>query len=446
MHLSFIVLAGLAANCRAASLAITVGKDGDLAFSPNSSTAAMGDTLEFHFFAGGHSVVSSTFNSPCIPSSNAFYSGYIPGGSAGNDTFIVNVNSTDPIWFYCSLNDHCKAGMVGVVNPPSGESISDYAAAAAQVAKASAPLVPEGGVITVIDDSTKTTAAATKASSVKSGSATATVTSGNGASTTSPSTSSSTSTAVISATTTKSDGGRQGEVSFALGLSIVVEADEKELKPNQYFEIRSRNINKLRTTKNPNPYPHKFHENYDLRKFVAEYGFLKSVEHKKDVEIRLGGRIYNKCASGNKLVFYDIRTEGVKVQVMCQVQEAKEGGAPFAEQHEHLQRGDIIGIVGYPGRTAPNKIEKSEEGELSIFATEIVLLTPCLHQLPDEYYWFKDQERRHRKRYLDLITNDHTRNVFLTRSKMVTYIRKYFDDQDFVEVETPMMNPIAGEQ
>lgn len=145
------------------------------------------------------------------------------------------------------------------------------------------------------------------------------------------------------------------------------------------------------------------------------------------------------------MVFYDVRTEGTKIQVMCQLQEAKEGGVPFEEQHEHLRRGDIIGIVGYPGRTAPkNKIEKGEEGELSIFATEIILLTPCLHQLPDEYYGFKDQEQRHRKRYLDLIMNEPTRNVFVTRSKMISYIRRYFDQQDFVEVETPMMNPIAG--
>jgi lysyl-tRNA synthetase class 2 len=61
-----------------------------------------------------------------------------------------------------------------------------------------------------------------------------------------------------------------------------------------------------------------------------------------------------------------------------------------------LRRGDIIGIIGYPGRTAPKtKIEKGEEGELSIFAREVILLTPCLHQLPDEYYGFKNQEERY---------------------------------------------------
>jgi lysyl-tRNA synthetase, class II len=133
----------------------------------------------------------------------------------------------------------------------------------------------------------------------------------------------------------------------------------------QYFEIRSRAINKLRESKNPSPYLHKFKVNCDLRDSVKKYAGLKSGEHHKDVEIRVGGRIYNKRASGNKLVFYDIRSEGVKVQVMCQAQGAKQGGVPFEQQHEDLRRGDVIGIVGYPDQTAPRtKIEKGEEGEL----------------------------------------------------------------------------------
>ncbi|KAK2003451.1 lysyl-tRNA synthetase [Colletotrichum falcatum] len=223
------------------------------------------------------------------------------------------------------------------------------------------------------------------------------------------------------------------------------EADEKNLDPSQYFENRSRAINKLRETKSPNPYPHKFHTDYDLRNFVKDFGHLKSGEHDKEKVVRVGARIYNKRASGNKLFFYDIRAEGVKVQVMAQAQEVREGSPSFEDQHIHLRRGDIVGIIGYPGRTAPkSKIEKGEEGELSIFATEFVLLTPCLHTLPDEYYGFKDHEERHRKRYLDLIMNDKSRQILITRSKMITYIRRYFDEKDFVEVETPMMGPIAG--
>jgi lysyl-tRNA synthetase class 2 len=177
-----------------------------------------------------------------------------------------------------------------------------------------------------------------------------------------------------------------------------------------------------------------------LREFVKEYASLGRGEHRLEVEVRIGGRIYTKRSSGSKLVFYDIRAEGVKVQVMCQSQEASDA-VPFEEQHENLRRGDIVGIIGYPGRTAP---KKGGDGELSIFARQVILLTPCLRQLPGEYYGFKDQESRHRLRYLDLIMNENTRNVFLTRSKMVTYIRRWFDEKDFVEVETPMMNSIAG--
>ena len=176
----------------------------------------------------------------------------------------------------------------------------------------------------------------------------------------------------------------------------------------------------------------------DLRDFLKRYETIKTGEHLKDVEIRLGGRIYTKRVAGSKLVFYDLRAEGVKVQIMCQAQEAS---GPFEEQHEHLRRGDIIGVVGYPGRTAPRN---RPEGELSIFAREVVLLTPCLHQIPSEHYGFKDQEQRYRQRYLDLIMNDNSRNVFVTRSKMITYIRRFFDEKDFIEVETPMMNAIAG--
>ena len=177
-----------------------------------------------------------------------------------------------------------------------------------------------------------------------------------------------------------------------------------------------------------------------MRDFLKDYESLKTGEHLQDVEIRVGGRIYTKRSSGSKLVFYDIRAKGVKVQVMCQAQETT-GDVSFEAQHEHLRRGDIIGIVGYPGRTSP---KTRSEGELSIFAREVILLTPCLHQLPGEYYGFKDQEQRYRQRYLDLIVNDTTRNIFITRSRMITYIRNFFDSRDFIEVETPMMNAIAG--
>ncbi|KAL4922270.1 hypothetical protein BDW62DRAFT_172167 [Aspergillus aurantiobrunneus] len=218
------------------------------------------------------------------------------------------------------------------------------------------------------------------------------------------------------------------------------EEEEANLTPNQYFEIRSKKVNRLRETKQPDPYPHKFQVTDDLRKFLKDYESLEKGDQKPEIPVRIAGRIYTKRASGAKLIFYDIRAEGVKVQVVAQAQHAT-GEVPFEDQHEHLRRGDIIGIVGFPGRSNP---KNRPDGELSIFATEVVLLAPCLHAIPTEHYGFQDKEQRYRQRYLDLIMNDKSRNVFVTRSKLVTYIRNFFDNRDFVEVETPMMNAIAG--
>ncbi|KAI5309846.1 lysyl-tRNA synthetase [Ascosphaera atra] len=218
------------------------------------------------------------------------------------------------------------------------------------------------------------------------------------------------------------------------------EEEESNLTPNQYFEIRSNKINKLRDTKNPNPYPHKFQVTTDLRQFLKEFTYLKKGEQLPEQEVRIAGRIYTKRTAGSKLIFYDVRAEGVKGQIACQAQNTADP-TTFESQHEHLRRGDIIGIVGFPGRTNP---KNRDDGELSIFAREVTLLSPCLHQIPSEHYGFHDQEQRHRQRYLDLIMNDRSRQVFQTRARIVRYIRRYLDDRDFTEVETPMMNAIAG--
>jgi lysyl-tRNA synthetase class 2 len=83
-------------------------------------------------------------------------------------------------------------------------------------------------------------------------------------------------------------------------------------------------------------------------------------------------------------------------------------------------------------------------GELSIFARTVQLLTPCLRQLPTEHFGLKDQETRYRQRFLDLIINRRTRDTFVTRTKIVKFMRSYLDKLDFLEVQTPMMNKIAG--
>lgn len=218
-----------------------------------------------------------------------------------------------------------------------------------------------------------------------------------------------------------------------------------DLNPNQYFDIRSRQIDEYRRANlaDPNafnPYPHKFHRSLTVPEFAAKYDSLKRGETLPDVEVKVTGRIMTKREAGSKLRFYVLKGDGVQIQVMAQAQDA-ESLEIYEKEHDNLRRGDIIGVVGYPGRTSP---AKGGEGEVSVFATSIQLLTPCLHMLPTEHYGFKDQEARYRKRYLDLIVNDSVRDRFKVRSAIISYIRRFLDTRDFIEVETPILNVIAG--
>jgi lysyl-tRNA synthetase, class II len=107
----------------------------------------------------------------------------------------------------------------------------------------------------------------------------------------------------------------------------------------------------------------------------------------------------------------------------------------FVESHSHFKRGDIVGVTGVPVR--------AKKGELSIAPSEMTLLSPNLHQLPSGHFGIKDQETRYRKRYLDLILNDETRRIFITRSRIVSYIRKFFDGLGFMEVRRRSIPPGA---
>merc|ERR1711939_638137 len=219
---------------------------------------------------------------------------------------------------------------------------------------------------------------------------------------------------------------------------------EEELTPNQYYEIRSRAIQKLRaipsserTGTTPSPYPHKFHVSISIPAFVKKYGDeLKNAgDASKDTEVSIAGRIHNIRASGAKLRFYDVWSEGERVQVMAQ-SNASESPEEFEQLHNVFRRGDVMGFTGTPTRT--------KKGELSIVPKVSVLLSPNLHQLPTEHFGFKDQEQRHRKRYLDLIMNRDRREVFIKRARIINYVRRFLDNLGFLEVETPMMNMIAG--
>jgi lysyl-tRNA synthetase, class II len=212
----------------------------------------------------------------------------------------------------------------------------------------------------------------------------------------------------------------------------VVESASNEDDPRLYFENRSKQILKFRETQAPNPYPHKFNVELSISNYIKKYQNLEEGQHLQEV-VQIAGRIHNIRHQSKNLIFYDLHGEGLKIQIMASSADAE---VDFQETHSILQRGDIVGVKGCPG--------KSKRGELSIFPKSVILLTPCLRTLPKANYGFKDQELRYRMRYLDLIMNNNVRDKFIIRARIVNYLRRFLDDQGFIEVETPMMNMIAG--
>lgn len=209
------------------------------------------------------------------------------------------------------------------------------------------------------------------------------------------------------------------------------ELDEETLDPNRYFEIRSHAIANLKQGSS-SPYPHKFHVSTSLQEFVEKYSDIEEGKWLEEA-VSVAGRIHAKRLQGPKLIFYDLRGEGTKIQVMA---DARASEQDFAEVHGNIRRGDIIGVKGKPGKT--------KKGELSIMPLTVTLLSPCLHMLPHLHYGLKDKETRFRQRYLDLILNEHVRDKFVVRSKIINYVRHFLDNLGFLEIETPMMNMIPG--
>lgn len=216
--------------------------------------------------------------------------------------------------------------------------------------------------------------------------------------------------------------------------------EEEITDPSQYKANREAMVKALEE-EGSNPYPHKFHVDYRLPDYTAEF-LSKTVDGERieDKQVSVAGRVVSMRGQG-KLYFYDLRGDGAKVQVMSDLKTYAEGEDAFYKVHRTIKNGDIIGVKGYPG--------KSKKGELSIFPTVIQLLSPCLHMLPfakgdSNLGGITNMETRYRQRYLDLIVNADVRDTFVTRSRIINGVRKYLDDRHFLEVETPMMNMIPG--
>ncbi|KAG5509057.1 hypothetical protein JKF63_06065 [Porcisia hertigi] len=210
-------------------------------------------------------------------------------------------------------------------------------------------------------------------------------------------------------------------------------AKEKTVEPS-YFDSRLAMVKEMGLM--GAAYPHKFHCQYTIPQYRQKYSPMFSDPGTSlDETVTIAGRIINKRSSGSKLHFITIQGDMETVQVISALADYCDQSL-FASVHSRIKRGDIIGVSGRPCLSKSN--------EFSLNATEITLLSTCYHMLPDDYFGLSSFEQRFRQRYLDLIVNRSNVKTFIQRANIIKYIRKFFDERDFVEVETPVLNQIAG--
>ncbi|HEX4770871.1 MAG TPA: lysine--tRNA ligase [Bryobacteraceae bacterium] len=180
------------------------------------------------------------------------------------------------------------------------------------------------------------------------------------------------------------------------------------------------------------PYGHRFEYTHTIPQILSEYGSKTAEELEPRVGVRVAGRIQRIRRMG-KAGFLHLLQNGGRIQIYVRKDVVPENAYKL---YELLDIGDIIGVDGYLFRT--------KTGELSIHVDNLVFLSKILLGLPEKWHGLEDVETRYRQRYLDLIANPELRKVFVTRSKIIQSLRKQLDERGFLEVETPMMQPLHG--
>jgi len=203
--------------------------------------------------------------------------------------------------------------------------------------------------------------------------------------------------------------------------------DENKLiaeRRRKLAEIRERGI----------AFPNDFRRNVVASELHAEYGEKENEElEATPIRAAVAGRMMLKRVMG-KASFATLQDMSGRIQLFIQRDSLPEGY--YNEQFKKWDIGDIIGAEG--------TLFKTKTGELSIKVDSLKLLTKSLRPLPDKWHGLTDTEARYRQRYVDLIMSDVSRDTFKVRSAVISYMRRFFDERGFLEVETPMMQAIPG--
>lgn len=207
---------------------------------------------------------------------------------------------------------------------------------------------------------------------------------------------------------------------------------------NDYQRLRLEKADRLRQA-GRDPYPPRVESRtHTIAQALADFDEYKKDEHAdpplSGKTLGVAGRIYNK--RDKKVIFADLYEEGVKIQIYLKDSHLDGGADDLELFKETIDLGDIVGVVGIPFVT--------RTGEKTIEVHGWTILTKAINVPPDKYEGLKDVETRYRQRYADLLANSEVREVFVKRSGIVRAMRQFLDGKGFIEVETPVMQPLYG--
>jgi lysyl-tRNA synthetase class 2 len=201
------------------------------------------------------------------------------------------------------------------------------------------------------------------------------------------------------------------------------------------LDQRSQRILKLETLQKQNipAYINSFHVTKTVTEALDQYEQVAKEELEgQEHLITTAGRMMSMRMHG-KTSFAHIQSDGSRIQVYMR---KKELGDEMFDLYKSLDLGDYIGVSG--------RLFRTNTDELTILVNQLTLLSKALRPLPEKWHGLKDVETRYRQRYLDLMVNPQVRKIFMTRAKIISALRTFFLERNFLEVETPMMHPIAG--
>lgn len=201
---------------------------------------------------------------------------------------------------------------------------------------------------------------------------------------------------------------------------------------NDMFQIRREKLSALRD-KGINPFGQRYERTHFAGQIREQYDSLAKEElQEENIKVTIAGRLMSKRKQG-KASFAHLQDMSGRIQIYVRKDRVGE------EQYDLFTASDLGDFLGIEGQ-----VFKTNRGEISVKADQVIFLSKSLLPLPEKYHGLKDVELRYRKRYLDLIMNPEVKETFITRSRIIASMRRYLDRQGYLEVETPTMHAIAG--